>query len=100
HTRFKCDWSSDVCSSDLEKLGPHIGYLPQDVELFAGTVAENIARLGEAEPAQVIRAAQRAGVHELILRLPQGYDTEVGDSGQARSEERRVGKEGTARRGW
>jgi PrtD family type I secretion system ABC transporter len=58
-----------------EDLGPWLGYVPQDVELFPGTVAENIARLGEVEPEKVVRAAQRAHVHELILSLPEGYDT-------------------------
>jgi ABC-type protease/lipase transport system fused ATPase/permease subunit len=76
---------ADVATWPREKLGPHIGYLPQAVELFAGTVAENVARLGEPDPAQVIRAAQRAHVHELILRLPKGYDSEIGDGGQALS---------------
>jgi PrtD family type I secretion system ABC transporter len=76
---------ADVASWPREKLGPHIGYLPQDVELFAGTVAENIARLGEPDPAEVIRASQRAGVHELVLRLPKGYDSEIGEGGQALS---------------
>jgi len=76
---------ADVASWSRERLGPHIGYLPQDVELFAGTVAENIARLAEPDPEQVIRAAQRAHVHELVLRLPKGYDTEIGESGQALS---------------
>ena len=76
---------ADIVTWPRERLGPHIGYLPQDVELFAGTVAENIARLGEPDSAAVLRAAQRAGVHELILRLPKGYDTEVGDAGTALS---------------
>jgi PrtD family type I secretion system ABC transporter len=69
-----------------ETLGPHIGYLPQDMELFAGSVAANIARF-EAEPdsAAVIAAAKAAGVHELILDLPQGYETEVGEAGGALS---------------
>ena len=76
---------ADVASWPREKLGPHLGYLPQDVELFTGTVAENIARLGEPDPAEVVRAAQRAHVHELILRLPKGYDSEIGENGQALS---------------
>lgn len=77
-----------------ETLGPHIGYLPQDMELFAGSVAENIARF-EAEPesATVIAAATAAGVHELILNLPQGYETQVGENGNALSagQRQRVG---------
>lgn len=60
-----------------DDLGPWIGYVPQDVQLFGGTVAENIARLGEVDSAAVIRAAQRAGVHELILSLTEGYDTVI-----------------------
>lgn len=76
---------ADVAAWPRERLGPHIGYLPQDVELFAGTVAENIARMGEPDSAAVIRAATRAGVHELVLRLPKGYDTDVGDAGTALS---------------
>lgn len=69
-----------------EQRGPFIGYLPQDVELFSGTIAENIARFQEAaEPRSVFDAASAAGVHEMILRLPQGYATQIGESGQALS---------------
>lgn len=66
---------------DKQALGPHIGYLPQDVELFDGSVAENIARFNEIEPAAVVQAAQRAGVHDMILSLPEGYDTQIGAGG-------------------
>lgn len=76
---------ADIASWPRSRLGRYIGYLPQDVELFSGTVAENIARLGEPEPQQVIAAAQRANAHEMILRLPQGYDTQIGEGGAALS---------------
>jgi len=67
---------------DRERLGAHIGYLPQDVELFAGTIAENIGRLqSPVESAAVIQAARSAGVHDMILRFDAGYETQVGDSG-------------------
>ena len=69
-----------------ETLGPHIGYLPQDMELFAGSVAENIARFEpDASSEKVIAAARAASVHELILGLPNGYETQVGDSGNSLS---------------
>src|SRR5438067_1591013 len=69
-----------------EQLGPHIGYLPQDMELFAGTVAQNIARFDQQAPDEaVIAAATEAGVHELILGLPDGYQTQIGEGGSALS---------------
>jgi ABC-type protease/lipase transport system fused ATPase/permease subunit len=69
-----------------ERLGRHVGYLPQDVELFAGTVAQNIARFeSEPDPQTIIAAAKAAGVHELILCLPEGYETEIGEGGAALS---------------
>lgn len=73
---------ADIQTWDREKLGPYIGYLPQDVELFEGTVATNISRFREGEPDEmVIEAAMAAGVHDMILRLPQGYDTVLGPQG-------------------
>jgi ATP-binding cassette, subfamily C, bacterial exporter for protease/lipase len=63
------------------ELGPHVGYLPQDVELFDGTIAENIARFSEVDSEKVIAAARCAGLHEMILRFPNGYDTPIGEAG-------------------
>ncbi|MBW8720054.1 MAG: ATP-binding cassette domain-containing protein, partial [Variovorax paradoxus] len=71
----------DLAQWPREELGPWLGYVPQDVELFAGTVADNIARLGQVDPDKVVQAAQRAGVHALILTLPEGYDTVVDHMG-------------------
>ena len=70
---------------DRVELGPHVGYLPQDIELFDGTVAENIARFGEVDSERVIAAARHAGLHEMILRFPKGYDTRMGEAGGALS---------------
>lgn len=72
---------ADVRQWPREKLGQYLGYLPQDIELFEGTVAENIARFQEVDAALIIAAAQLAHVHEMILRLPKGYDTVVGEGG-------------------
>ncbi|KQT09616.1 peptidase [Ramlibacter sp. Leaf400] len=72
---------ADIYRWNKEELGPGIGYLPQDIELFAGTVSENIARFGEVDADKVVAAARRAGVHEMVLQLPQGYDTVLGDGG-------------------
>ncbi|HEY0329438.1 MAG TPA: type I secretion system permease/ATPase [Rhodopseudomonas sp.] len=69
-----------------EVLGQHIGYLPQDVELLAGTIAQNVARFEPApDPAKIVAAAHCAGVHELIVSLPKGYDTDIGENGSALS---------------
>ena len=72
---------AEVFAWNRQELGPFIGYLPQDIELFEGTISENIARFGDIEPDKVVNAAKMADVHELILRLPQGYDTHIGASG-------------------
>ncbi|MFP6847646.1 MAG: type I secretion system permease/ATPase [Pseudomonas sp.] len=72
---------ADLQQWDKVQLGPHIGYLPQDVQLFAGSIAQNIARFSCVDAEQVVEAARHAGVHELILRLPAGYDTQLGEGG-------------------
>lgn len=68
---------------DLDRfaLGPHLGYLPQEIELFEGTIAENIARFGEVDSDKVIAAARCTGLHLMILRFPKGYDTPIGEAG-------------------
>ena len=73
---------AEVQHYNRDEIGPHIGYLPQDIELFNGTVSENIARFTNVDPSKVVEAAKKAGVHELILQLPDAYDTQIGvDSG-------------------
>jgi PrtD family type I secretion system ABC transporter len=75
----------DLRHWDRQQLGPYVGYLPQDVELFSGSVAENIARFSTFDMEEVIDAARLAGVHELIQALPEGYETQIGDGGQSLS---------------
>jgi ATP-binding cassette subfamily C exporter for protease/lipase len=72
------DWNPD-------EFGPQIGYVPQEIEFFEGTVAENIARLGQIDPEKVVQAAKLIGMHEIILGFPKGYDTELGETGFALS---------------
>lgn len=72
---------ADITQWRRDELGPHLGYLPQDIELFEGTISENISRFGEVDPAAVVAAARMAGVHEMILQLPEGYDTLIGANG-------------------
>lgn len=76
---------ADIHQWDKQNLGQHIGYLPQDIELFEGTVSQNIARFRDVDSKKVVEAAQKAGVHELILRLPDGYDTKIGAGGASLS---------------
>jgi ATP-binding cassette subfamily C protein EexD len=76
---------ADMSTWNRVELGPHLGYLPQDIELFDGTISDNICRFGESDPEQIVAAAQMAGVHEMILRQPDGYNTVIGAAGGALS---------------
>jgi ATP-binding cassette, subfamily C, bacterial EexD len=81
---------ADIHRWDREHLGRFLGYLPQDIELFEGSVAENIARFGAVESELVVQAAMLAGVHEMILQLPQGYDTDIGSFPLSAGQRQRV----------
>ncbi|WP_168409568.1 type I secretion system permease/ATPase [Erwinia amylovora] len=85
--------NADIYQWNKDELGPYIGYLPQDIELFAGTIAENIARFNEIDSEKVIEAARLAGVHEMILRFPKGYDSVLGNGGAGLSggQKQRIG---------
>lgn len=72
----------DVSAWDKAELGPYLGYLPQDIELLDGTVAQNIARFGEINSEKVVQAAKATGIHDMVLQFPSGYDTPVGEGGQ------------------
>ena len=84
---------AELSQWNAEQLGQNLGYLPQDVKLFSGTIAENIARFAEAESEDVVRAAKMAGVHDMILHLKDGYETQIGDNGHQLSggQRQRVG---------
>jgi ATP-binding cassette subfamily C protein EexD len=72
---------ADISAWDKHELGPHVGYLPQDIELFEGSISENIARFEAIDAEKTVHAAKVAGVHEMILMLPDGYDTVIGSDG-------------------
>lgn len=82
--RMRID-GADVSHWNVDELGPHIGYLPQDVELFSGSVAENISRFGPLHEDKIIAASMTAGVHQMVQRLPEGYDTQIGEGGHTLS---------------
>ena len=72
---------AEIFTWDRDQLGPHLGYLPQDIELFDGSIADNICRFGEQDSEAIVAAAELAGVHQLVLGLPNGYNTMIGGSG-------------------
>jgi ABC-type protease/lipase transport system fused ATPase/permease subunit len=75
----------EISAWNHDELGPRIGYVPQDIEFYEGSVAENIARLNDVDPDKVVAAARLAGMHDAILTWPKGYDTPLGDAGFALS---------------
>ena len=84
---------AEISHYNRDELGEHIGYLPQDIELFEGTIAENIARFRSDDPQKIIEAAKLSGTHDLILQLPNGYETRVGPGGASLSggQKQRIG---------
>ena len=82
---------AQISQWDRAQLGPHIGYLPQDVELLEGTIAENIARFGAVDAAAVVQAAEAAGVHGMVLRLAEGYETRVAGHVLSAGQRQRIG---------
>jgi ABC-type protease/lipase transport system fused ATPase/permease subunit len=75
----------EISEWNHDELGPQMGYVPQEIDFFDGTVAENIARMGQVDPDAVVEAARLVGMHEIILSWPKGYDTRLGDAGFAPS---------------
>ena len=84
HGKVRID-GAELSHWDPERLGRHIGYLPQDVELFSGSIAENIARFNELDEVKIITAARMAGVHDMVQAMPGGYNTQIGEGGIALS---------------
>jgi ATP-binding cassette subfamily C exporter for protease/lipase len=76
-----CLNGQDITQLERDALGAHLGYMPQDIELMDGTIADNIARFGKVNSEAVIEAAQKVGIHQMILRMPKGYDTSIGEAG-------------------
>jgi ATP-binding cassette subfamily C exporter for protease/lipase len=76
-----CINGQDITQLQRDALGAFVGYMPQDIELMDGTIADNIARFGEVNSEAVIEAAQKVGIHQMILRMPKGYDTSIGEAG-------------------
>jgi ATP-binding cassette subfamily C protein EexD len=83
---------AEIDQWDRDELGPYLGYLPQDIELFDGSIAENIGRFSQQEPEKIIAASKTAGIHDMILRLPEGYDTVINSTaGLSAGQRQRLG---------